>query len=81
MLKWIIRISDRNFGTNIYQILLEKSLEYASFLRHSEFQVIIGLIEIFKTRHRLFQKPVCGESADGPVSVCENWKLKMPEIP
>lgn len=61
-------------------ILLEKTLEYASFHRYSEFQVSIVWIEIFMTRHRLFQKPVCGESAVPPVSGCENWKLKIPYI-
>lgn len=62
-------------------MILEKELEYASSLEHTEFQERVCWLENFKKRYALFPKNVCGESADVPVTICKNYNLKLPEIP
>lgn len=59
-------------------ILQEKALEIAKNLGCSEeFKASNGWLHRFKTRHNLCSKILCGESADVPAIVAEDWKKKV----
>src|ERR1044072_1514935 len=73
VLKWVEMLREKNIPIS-GPLIKEKSLEYAKYLGHPEFQASTGWLDKFKKRHGIIQKVISGESADVSETDCNRWR-------
>ncbi|GBN66953.1 Major centromere autoantigen B [Araneus ventricosus] len=73
LLSWIKYARSQNAPIS-WNVLKEKSLEFANELGESSFVASNGWLQRFNSRHNLSFKKLCGEAADFDSSSLKEWK-------
>ncbi|GBN06558.1 hypothetical protein AVEN_208683-1 [Araneus ventricosus] len=73
VLPWIKYALSQNAPIS-WNVLKEKSLEFANELGESSFVASNGWLQRFNSRHNLSFKKLCGEAADFDSSSLKEWK-------
>ncbi|GBM58359.1 Tigger transposable element-derived protein 6 [Araneus ventricosus] len=73
LLSWIKYARSQNAPIS-WNVLKEKSLEFANELGESSFVANNGWLQRFNSRHNLSFKNLCGEAADFDSSSLKEWK-------